>query len=319
MSITLREFFWNHYVPHRMETVSTRNMETYQVAIRRWETLTENPPIQEITSSVLCDFKSQLTTRTFSRRKDGMAGRRLSQNTVAKLLSHVQWILDQAGPRGPRHLRSAASLLSTVPYTRPPRTRRSYKQMVPSESILALYGVCGRARLPVVEGVSPPNLWRALISTICSTALRVGQLNSTPTSALLWDQQMLVLPAQVCLKSKVEEPHPLHLSAIRDLIAIRGKRMRLFPLWAIAGDSSVSHSKTTIYAELHRLQKLAGLPRFGFHGIRRTIVTELSSVSPAAAQLAAGHASYQTTQRYQDLQILASALDHLPTVLKLST
>lgn len=311
-SMTLRQFFEAHYLPTKIENPSGRNVDSYRRALTWWELLTSNPPLSAITSATLSDFKAALSLATYSRRKDNGNQNPLAINTQAKILDHCQWILDAAGPRGPRSRRSAAGLLAEAPYTRPPKRRRRYRPMLAEASIVAFWEATSEARVPIVDGCEPAAIWRALIATICSTSLRIGQLNATPMASLHLPQRLLILPDSICQKSKTEEPHPLHSLAVRELLAIRGERRRLFPLWKLRPtDTDTRHSKNTIYAEAHRLQRLAGVDPFGFHDLRAAVLTKLSAISPAAAQLAAGHSAYATTQLYQRVELLTEAVDQL--------
>jgi len=301
----VRELFEQHFLPHRIEDPDSVNVDGYRRAIHYWERITEDPPLEDISSVTMSEFKAGLV-------KQEWRGKPLHVNTVVKYLSHLQWILDQAGPSGPRQLRTALGLLAYVPYTRPPKRVRQFKRMVPEVHIVKFFHACEHAVLPAVSGLTASALWRALLATIASTSLRIGQLVETPMSAVHFDEQLLVLPAGICRKSKTEEPHPLHPFAMRMLVAIRGDRERLFPFFP------KPHSKTTIYHEAHRLQDLAGVPHFGFHGMRRSTLTALSAISPAAGQLAAGHSSYETTKLYQDLELLQHAVSQLTLFDKLA-
>lgn len=297
---TLREFFEAFYLPVVLERPQGRNLEGYRRAIDLWERLTENPPLGAIAATTLAAYKAALAGHKFK-------GRVLHENTQRKHICHVQWILDRAGPRS-RSARDAAGLLTEVPWTRPPRARRiAYRAHALPGQIAGVYRVADQARFPRVAGVEAGDLWRALIAVASCTALRIGQLTEAPMSALLLDKALLLLPASICRKSRTEEPHPLHPLAVRELLKIRGRRELLFPFYGVG-----SHAKTTIYKELHRLQRLAGVESFGFHDIRRSTITALSAVSPAAAQLAAGHSSYKTTQIYQGIGLLSDAVAALP-------
>lgn len=304
---TLREFFESFYLPVVLERPQGRNLEGYRRALDLWERLTTNPALEEISATVLAQFKASLASHKWR-------GRGLHENTQRKHLCHVQWILDRAGPRS-RNARDAAGLLTEVPWTRPPRPRRvPYRPHALPEQIAGVYRVADQARFPLVAGVESGDLWRALISTASCTALRIGQLVEAPMDSLLLDKSLLILPAGICRKSRTEEPHPLHPLAVRELLKVRGRRELLFPFY---GEGT--HSKTTIYNELHRLQELAGVERFGFHDIRRGTITALSAVSPAAAQLAAGHSSYKTTQIYQGIGLLSDAVATLPLMEQLES
>lgn len=309
---TLRSFYDSHYLPTCVENPATRNVEGYNRAVDLWERLTDDPPLERITAATLSTFKSGLLALEFR-------GRPLSPNTVRKHLSHVQWILDAAGPPGPRN-RTAAGVLDRVPFTKPPKLRRTYRDPVSADDLVSFWHALEGARLPRIDGVEPANVWRALVAVIASTTIRVGQLNATPTDAFDLAGRRLILPADVCTKSKTEEIKPLHAVAVARLVAIRTDRPRLFPLWSATPATRrtgrreravAPHSKTAIYNELRRLQKSAGVAPFGFHSMRRFAITALSAVSPAAAQLAAGHSSYQTTQLYQGLELLDDAVSTL--------
>lgn len=77
------------------------------------------------------------------------------------------------------------------------------------------------------------------------------------------------------------------------------------------------YSKSTIYRQLERLRNLAGAAHWTFHDLRRAALTELAAVSPAASQLAAGHASCETTKLYHDVRLLAEAVDRLEPIERL--
>lgn len=308
-SMSLTEFYREHYVPQVMEDPSPRAREGYEYALARWRECTGDPPLAAISSALLADFK-QFLGRCVIR-----GGGVMSQNTRRKYLDHIQWILDQAGPpMAIRRLRNAAGILERVPWTKPPGRERRKKPPMSESTVIAIYQVADRARFPRTAGIRAGAWWRALISTICSTSLRYGQLAVMPMSCVVWApaQPLLRLPAEVCRKSKSDESHPLHPIAFRDLLAIRGDRELLF---------GHPHSKTTIYAEFHRLEQLAGCETthgVAFHGIRRRVLTELGKISPTAAQLAAGHQAYSTTiEHYIGGEVLEAAVRQLDLFSKL--
>ena len=231
-------------------------------------------------------------------------------------LNHIQWILDQAGPPQQTHrLRTAAGLLTgIIPFSRAPALEKKKKIPTGEDRIVGIYHIAEHASFPRISGITSPAWWHALISTMCSTSLRIGQLMAVPYAAMVWDptEPELRFSAEFCRKSKSDERHPLVQVAFRDLLAIRGDRQLLFP---------APHSKTTIYDEFHRLEKLAGFePQKGiaFHGLRRRILTDLAKLSPTAAQLAAGHQSYRTTiEHYIGVEALAEAVNRLEIFKKL--
>jgi integrase len=160
--------------------------------------------------------------------------------------------------------------------------------------------------MPRVEGIPPGSWWRALISVICCTSIRVGQATACPMDAIDWKNRTLTLPPECSRKSLREECHPLHPVAIRDLLVIRGDREKLFPQ---------PHAKTALYKQLYRLQTKAEIPeerQFAFHCLRRTAITLIAKQSSAAAQMAAGHASFKTTvNHYLCQDVLSEAVDKM--------
>lgn len=309
----VRELFTEFYAVEVMENPTPEAMDGYLNALKRWEQLTADPPLEQITSATMADFKQRLRELTIR------GGKKLAINTVRKHLDHIQWILDQAGPPAAvNRLRTAAGLLDRVPWTKPPKREKRKKPPTSEDLVVGLYRAAEHAIFPVIPGITAAAWWRALLSTICSTSLRIGQLVRLPYAAVVWDPQSpeLRLTADVCRKSKADETKPLHPVAFRDLLAMRGERELLFPAWPRP------HSKTTIYHEFHRLELLAGfVPQQGvaLHGVRRFVLTELGIISPTAAQIAAGHESYQTTiEHYIGVGALDRAVRQLTVFDKLA-
>ncbi len=298
-SATLRILFNRHYLPHCIEDPTSRNLEGYQRALDLWEELTDNPATSEITCETLSQFKGDLMAYRFR-------GRPLSANTVHKHLSHIQWILDQAGPPGRRGKeKSALGWIDRVPYTKLPKRRETYQDEVPAEEIVKLFHTAGlEATYPKLDGILPGHVWQALFGVMLCTSLRIGQCAAIPMNTVRWNRMQIFLPHEICRKSKKDEPKPIHPFAMQLLLRIRGPRELLFPLF-------VERSKKTLYDELHRLQEIAGVSNFGFHAIRANALTSLSEINAEAAQFAAGHSSMRTTRIYQKVRLLQSAQEKL--------
>lgn len=309
---TLRAVFEAEYVPRKIEDPTGRNIEGYRRALTYWERLTGDPPLGEIDGNhrLLSDFKAGLSRvcyRCVSLDCRHGAAYRMAANTQRKVLMHVQWVLAFAGPPTPPRNMDALGLIERVPYTKPPRYRRKFRTAAKLTSLQALWRVLGEARVPHTYGTDPAaaDQWRAFLTVMRATSLRYGQLVALPWSAVFLAERLIVLPERLCRKSAADEPHPLTAEAVRYLLPLRVGRERVFDFRR--------HDKSIIYKELHRLQRLAGAGEdWAFHDVRRMTITELSRRSPAAAQLAAGHSAYATTQLYQDIELLADAVDHLP-------
>ncbi|MCP5113971.1 MAG: hypothetical protein GY953_24320 [bacterium] len=290
----LLDFFTSYYSPVCLGDAEVRTFEAYRDALAHWVRICGRRSLSGVTAVVLRQFADGLKATRYR-------GRSLSVSTVRKHLRHIQAILDRAGPAGPR-CRDAAGILQQVPWIRPPREQIQERSPAPVADIARFYrSATQHARLPVLPDVKPAAWWRAVISTICSTSLRIGQVTAIPMAAVDWNASLLRLPASVSRKSKRTETKPLHIVALRALLAVRGDRELILPQ---------PHAKNTIYRELHRLQALVDVPRFAFHCIRRAVLSEFAATSPTAGMKAAGHRSFQTTlNHYVGNQAVIEALD----------
>lgn len=327
-SLKLRPFFVDHFAP-TMENSKGRAVEKYHRLLQYWEALTDDPPLGEIDGNdkLVSDFKMSLLEATYCRvgywqkRRQSelpepqrswtasvdavncgcLHDKPLSSNTVIAQLDHLRFVLNYAGPRhGGRP--DALRVIDVVPYTKPPRHVQRYRSEVTFDELDQLYLATEFARAPAGSGWDAPAVYRAFLAMIRCTSLRFSQLERLRWENIDFKARLAVLPAEICRKSKRDEAKPLSDQVIATLMPLRGTGARVFPFY--------QHAKTSIYDELHRLQKLAGLSSFGFHDIRRAVLTEMSEVAPAAAQLAGGHASYTTTQVYQyAMRLLKKAVD----------
>ena len=301
---TLRDFYSGYFLPICLSESQPRTREAYEGTLDKWDALTDNPPLDRIGPDTLATFRDRI------KQQRGKRSATISPNTVRKHLRHLQSILDKAGPPA-RHNRDAAGLLDRPPWIRPPREIIRQPGRAADTPIVALYQSTAAATFPLGD-IPPAAWWRAALSTILSTSLRIGQILEMPNDAVDWQTGRLHLPAEISRKSCADQELPLHPLAFRDLFAIRGDRQLLFPF---------PHSRTTLYAELRRIHAAAGTPpnqQFAFHQMRHTTLTAVDQVAPEAAQMMAGHKSYGTTVRhYLALDKLIDAVERMPLLAKL--
>ncbi len=141
---------------------------------------------------------------------------------------------------------------------------------------------------------------------ILSTSLRYGQITALPMSSVDFAKGIVKLPKNISRKSRRDQTFHLHPVAVKALMAVRGKRALLLPQ---------PHTKKNFYLEIDRLGSLSGIPAKVFrpHALRRTAITDLAKISSTAAQMAAGHASFQTTvDHYIATDALRDAVNKLP-------
>ena len=296
---TLASFFEEYCLP--LSNGGEDFVASQRTTLKYWELATGNPPLKEIDNVMMARFKKFLM---------GLRGRRRHQRqkprSVRNRLSHVQCILDKAGPPHP-HNRDAAGILDRVPYVKPPRVTQEIPQIADEQDIVNCYLAAVGMEMPKVNGFKTPAWWRALIVLAYNTGLRRGTLFSLRMDDIDWQKSRLVIASG---RMKSGRGHLIHLNAttLEHLRAIRTDRELVFPWYR--------HPKR-FYDYFHRLQDMAGIPKddhFTLHAIRRTLATRLWELEPQAAPLALGHAGSDVTIRHyvQSSGIVSRALDALP-------
>jgi integrase len=283
--MTVQEFFTTWYVPHRLHDSPPATLDSYSVTLGLWAQVFGLIPIEEVTAWHLERFRAILAERPGYRGK-------LSPNTVRRHLRHLQSLLDAAGPTQ-RRRDQAAGLLKQVPYVRPPRP--VYRDPVAAEiaAVVATYRAAEFAYFPQVEGLTPANWWRGAISMALSTALRLSQIRRLRWQDIDWDQRRVIATAEVSRKSRRDAWLPLTDQAAADLLKIRRADAELLFPWP--------HSSTVIWSHLKRLQKAAGIDSrnyWGWHGLRRLVLSEITKSNAIAATQLAGHSRLETTARH---------------------
>ena len=283
--MTPREFFTTWYVPHRLHDSPPSTVDSYEITLGLWEQVFGSIPITEIKSWHLERFRAILAERKGYRGK-------ASPNTVRRHLRHLQSVLDAAGPCQ-RRRDEAAGIIIEVPYVRPPRPL--YRDPVAADigAVVATYRAAEYAYFPQIPAIMPGNWWRAAISTALSTALRLSQLRRLRWCDIDWENRRVIATAETSRKSRRDSWLPLTDMASRDLLTIRQSDSELIFPWP--------HSSTVIWSHLKRIQKAAGIDSrnyFGWHGIRRLVLSEITRTNAIAATQLAGHSRMETTARH---------------------
>ncbi|MDX1945233.1 MAG: tyrosine-type recombinase/integrase [Pirellulaceae bacterium] len=297
---TLSTFFERYYLPICLSDGSPHTIELYRVTIRKWEALTGNPPLKEITTETLAKFGDVLSRLRKSNRH------KLNPITARNYQRMVQILLDKAGPPA-RKNRDAAGFIDASPWTKLPRVEWPLPKIVPSDHLAACYEAADGMELPKIEGVSPPDWWRALLALVYNTGLRRRTLFGLRWEHVDFEARVLRIPAEL-LKARRSQIVPMNDVVCRHLRVIQGDRPLVLG-WP--------HSAEWFRANFRRLQVSAGLlspKQFGLHRMRKTCATMLWKKDPAAAQLMLGHTALATTkQHYIDAtESLAGVVKDLP-------
>lgn len=307
---TLSQVFDAFYRPRILKGLA----DDYYRALKLWKESTGDPPIGEISDSLLYEFRQYLSTEAARKRGGGT----LEVRTRRKYQQHVQWILDRCAYPTPSH-RSTLRLLQHAPYAELPDPETSQLPPISAETVRAMYEIACAGDPKIVylprasvSGVEPGDWWRAWLSTNWCTTLRVSQLMRALVCYVDFAERWIALPKSINRKSKSDEYHPISEEARTDLFRIRGApASRLFPGANWEGDLPGLCCRNALTEQLHRLHEAATGRRMrgvAFHGLRRAAITELWQQDSELAKHAAGHSSLRTTRGYVALQKLRASV-----------
>ncbi|MGO8748332.1 MAG: tyrosine-type recombinase/integrase [Thermoguttaceae bacterium] len=299
---TLSHFYATYFTTVCLGETGQKSLRDYEQCVRDWVLVTNDPPLEEISTLTLSQYKKCLQHR---RGKD--PGSLMASATVRKHLLHIQTILSKAGPPGPRN-RDAAGILAAVPWIRPPRVDLAFPKIVPLELLASVYLAAAKMEYPSFPGIDAPTWWRSLLAVTFNTGLRRRTLFELHMDDIEWQQSQILVPPR---RIKSQRPTIVSLNAVafEHLHAMRTDREMIFP-WPCV-------DLTGFHRRFHELQDVAGVPpasQFGLHNIRKTMASILWEESPQAAQFALGHARMGVTKaNYVNGQaMVARALARLP-------
>ncbi|HUX15129.1 MAG TPA: site-specific integrase [Phycisphaerae bacterium] len=150
---------------------------------------------------------------------------------------------------------------------------------------------CQSATLPKLPGVDPAAWWRALVAFAYNTGLRIDTL-----VRVRWEHvegRWLVVPAALMKRRRRGARIYLNRRALAAARSIRTDgEPRLFA-WP-AGLNQLHRARRRIL-DASRIEPRR---RFGFHALRRALLSWLTARNPAVAKLQAGHVGGDVTLRY---------------------
>lgn len=288
-SMTLRRFYQECYARNMMAPdASAAYREQFEIALRRWEILTGDPPVEKIDSDLLTRFRDALMDCPGLK-----PGSKLTAVSVKNYLIYVERLLTYAGPPGPR-VRGAAGLIDRVPWTRPPRPMRRTPRTVDLDLLGRIYEAAGKMRTPDLDGINPGDWWQSLIAVAYNTGLRKRTLFSIEWVDVDLESAIIDVPPE---RMKTRRGQVVHLNqvALDHLRRIERDAGLVFP-WP--------HNPHTFFRRFAYVQDLAGVPRrdqIGLQTLRRTCATQVTqALAPGerAAQRSLGHSRPTTTRRH---------------------
>jgi integrase len=316
-AMTLSAFFREYFEPVYLSSrVKPSTLAGYRTAIKRWREITGDPALEEIDQLACAAFV------TADLKYTGHRGDPLSPNTVNGHCTYLQMVLNLAGPRCRETRKTAATddglfgtnrhgLPRSVPWFNPPPERDKIPEDgFTLDEIRAWLEACKYARQPALTTCSAPDWWRALVRCLYNTGLRIGSalklrrewISPAPLTGANGERWgFATIPGD---SYKGGRPHIVYLppAALQAIQAIRTPAT-IFP-WL--------HTPKHLQEARRELLAMAGIPesrKFGFHGVRKAVATEIWRIDPKAAQLQLGHTDPRVTKgHYVNPAVLGLAL-----------
>jgi integrase len=281
-ALTLRAAFDKHYERDRL---SASTLQQFYITLRKWEALTDDPPVGSITNAILDRFKSDVLSVE--------ANRPATFNSRWRNIRAILRRLASDTPNG-------VGVIGRTPYVRACRVPWRVPHRIDLDDLSRFYVAAQHAQHPRRLGYDPPLFWRALVVVAYFTALRKGDLFSIRIGDVDLSRQTITFTAR---KTDKAAEFPLHPVACEHIARILGPREFLFPTWlAKTGELGL---------RLREIQAAGKVSRgFTLHDIRRTAATEAERVRSGMGRVLLQHAPTNVTECFYLNQIdeLAEAI-----------
>lgn len=332
--VTLYELYqaWIKPVWLKEQQCDPKTIAEYDRSLALWVQFTGDPPLESL--DLARDERGEVehfveqVTAAFVAGLAGLKGKRgapQSAFTALRRVTNVQSCLRLAGwPDGRRKGKKLIRMVPALPRPTVPEIDPEGPQVWELRKIL---DAAERMQVPRLAGISPAVFWRSLVRLAFNTAERRGALLALKFADVreLREQRSLPgceEPGEVCsfelhVPAVVRKGHkkkglviPLNdaaLGAVRELETACPREL-LYP-WP--------HT-LRYFAECWKqlVVELAGFPdepRFHFHRIRSTAISEATAINEQAGVMLAGHSSAEVTRKhYQQRRLLRQTLPQMP-------
>ncbi|GAB4135583.1 MAG: hypothetical protein Tsb009_01960 [Planctomycetaceae bacterium] len=266
--LRLRQAFEKHYDFSELKAGTIAHMNA---ALKYWATVTENPPVGEITDETMAKFRA------------GGEDYGIVNRTVNGYWRSIRAILRRLGPAFTGNP-TGLGIIDRVPYMKPLKVSRKLPRRVSLDELSKFYIACNIARSPKMADCPPAEFWRALIVLAYFTGLRKGDLFQLRWSDFNLRDKEIHFTAE---KTGKEAIYPLHDVAIEHVQRIRTGCERLFPTTIQRGGDYTKH-----WREI--LDRADG-KRFTLHDIRRTAASEAERVCKGMGSVLLQHRPLDVT------------------------
>ena len=291
---TLRQLYVDYLDADQLDNAAGTRAE-YFAALKKWEALTDNRPIDEITSETVTTFKAVMRQTSH---RDGDA---YSPATVNKTLRHLNAIFNRIAPQAYRNP-YGVGIIQTKPVTRPLRRERKLPRILSFTAIDQLYQAADVATWPKAAP-NKPLMWRTFAVLLYNFGARKTDLlglhfgndpqQLPPDARGLVDLDRGILRFVARKTGKIQDGLPLNdiVRGHLEQLAADGVA-RVFP---------VTRGNKQFYNQWKAINAAAGFDppaHFTPANFRKTCATNYEVAAPGSARWILGHAAGDVTDEY---------------------
>lgn len=284
--ITIRQALQNFYLPNRPQ-LSSRTISRYLDEVKRWERMTSDPTISEV------------STETFNRYRAACLTAGLKPSSIESGIRTILQVLRLCGPEQER--RQGLGLIPRVPFVG--QTLRQPMPLLPTPSVDDLRSAwqsASAAIWPTTAGVTPAQFWRAWIGTAFVTGLRLSDALSAKRSQISTDLFMVT-----ARKTGITQVFPLPPWLILEIYQLPVWSGKLFPCRFLP---------CFVRRELSRICRAAQIPVITPHALRRACITEWSAINSDCGSIIHGQGLGIRSRYVDPLRVLRKHLAEFPSL-----
>lgn len=310
--MTLEEFFGALVRPVRLGGSASRTIDEYVQSLRYWRTLTDNRPLGQIDDLEGAAFLAGL------RALPGRDSPTMGENTVRKHCTHVQMVLDMAGPKT-RQRRQAAGLLPQGPpvLVKPAQVDADVDDNFSLAEVGWWLECMRHARRPKPRdsGVEPATWWRSLGLLDYNTGLRIGTVLLLRREWLEEDElgHWFKIPPWAMKRRRRGFRCYLNAHALAALRAMGSVAPDPGPESIFVWPHTINWLEDVLGQYLAK-SRIAENRRFKFHALRKAFATELAKINGLIVPMAMAHSLGRnvTLGSYVHRKAMTEAMDRLP-------
>ena len=254
--LTLRRAWELFKLPELIEGDQRGTIESYNAALKRWERLTNNPPVSKIDNAKVKQFQRDCV------------GARLRPQTVNGTWRSIRAILRRLGPQEYRNP-EGQGLIERVPYLDPLPVDRGIPRIATRDELNRLYRAAAEMGWPRTI-IPPADWWRCFLVLIYNCGPRHQDLLDLKIGNFDLDRKLLDFR-----QGKTKNRHLMPLNAV----TLAHLRRIWSPRESLLLKTGAWH-KQRVREQFHNLNDRAGLkrPHLTPHDIRRSCGTAFFNV-----------------------------------------